>query len=76
MDFTRAVKEVNVTEEEYKYFIKNNINYTDEINKYLLRVKEDIKFKLFNQNSKFKIELDKLLLNKFVYIKNKKNNVV
>ena len=71
MDFTRAVKEVNVTEEEYKYFIKNNINYTDEINKYLLRVKEDIKFKLFNQNSKFKIELDKLLLNKFVYIKNK-----
>ena len=71
MNFTKAITEVSVSEGEYKDFVKNNINDTEEIEEYLLRIKEDIKFKLFNENSKLKIEIDKLLKNNFVYIKNK-----
>ena len=71
MDFTKAITEINVSEGEYKDFVKNNINDTEEIEEYLLRIKEDIKFKLFDEKSKFKIEIDELLENSFVYIKNK-----
>ena len=71
MDFTKAIKEISVSEREYKDFVKNNINDTHEIDEYLFRIKEDIEFKLFNEKSKLKIEIDELLKNNFVYIKNK-----
>lgn len=71
MDFTKAVKEINVSEEEYKDFVENNITEFHEFNKYLLKVEESIEFKLFNKKSKLKIEFDKLLQEDFVYIKNK-----
>ena len=70
MDFTRGVKEVNVSEGEYKSFIENNITEFDDFNKYLLKVEESIEFKLFGEKSKLKIEFDNLLQKDFVYIKN------
>lgn len=70
MDFTRAVKEVNINEDEYKNFVENNITEFHDFNKYLLKVEESIEFKLFNKKSKLKIEFDKLLQKDFVYIKN------
>ena len=71
MDFTRAVEKVNISEEEYRVFIEQNIYDTYEIDEYLEKIAENIKFVICDKNSKFKMEVDNLLKNEFVYIKNK-----
>ncbi|WP_270771116.1 hypothetical protein [Intestinibacter bartlettii] len=71
MDFTKAIKEISVSEDEYKDFIENNITEFNEFNKSLLKIENDINFKLFNKSSKLKIEFKQLLQEDFVYIKNK-----
>ena len=71
MDFTKAIKEISISEDEYKGFVEKNATEFDEFNKYLLKIKDDIEFKLFNENSKLKIEFEKLLKEDFVHIKNK-----
>lgn len=71
MNFTRAVEEVNISEEEYRVFIEQNIYDTYEIDEYLEKIAENIKFVICDKNSKFKMEVDNLLKNEFVYIKNK-----
>ena len=71
MNCTKPVDEINLSEEEYKEFIENNIVIFKEFDECLSKIEEDIKFKLFDDNSKLKKEFDKLLKNNFVYIKNK-----
>ena len=48
MDFTKAIKEISISEDEYKGFVEKNATEFDEFNKYLLKIKDDIEFKLFN----------------------------
>ena len=73
MDFTRGVKEVNVSEGEYKSFVENNITEFDDFNKYLLKVEESIEFKLFGEKSKlfsnfiFKLKSSSITINPLSY---------
>lgn len=71
MSFTKPVDAVNVSEEVYANFVENNIVNFKEFEEYLLKIENDIKFKLFDKNSKLKNEFDTLLKQDYIYIKNK-----
>lgn len=71
MSFTKSIDVVNVSEEKCKKFIEENIVDFNEFDEVVSKISEDIKFNLFDDSSKLKIELDRILENNFVYIKNK-----
>lgn len=71
MNYTKPVDMINVSEEEYRDFIENNIVDFKEFRKCLTNIEKDIEFKLLDNTSELKKEFDKLLENNFVYIKNK-----
>ena len=69
MEYIKPVYEIDVDKQEVKDYIENNIEDTEEFEKFLKQVESDIKFKLTNKDSELKKEIDNLLKNDFVYIK-------
>lgn len=70
MEYIKPVYEIDVDKQEVKNYIENNIEDTEEFEKFLKQVESDIKFKLTNKDSELKKEIDNLLKDDFVYIKN------
>lgn len=72
MEYIKFVDEVILKKDEVKDYIKNNnIEDSEELRLLLKNIKEDIIYKLSNNQSKLKKEIDTLLKKDFVYIKNK-----
>lgn len=70
MEYIKPFYEVNLDKAEVKNYIENNIEDTEEFKKLLKEIESDIKFKLTNKDSELKKEIDNLLKDDFVYIKN------
>ena len=70
MEYIKPVYEIDVDKQEVKNYIENNIEDTEEFEKFLKEVERDIKFKLTNKDSELKKDIDDLLKDDFVYIKN------
>ena len=61
MEYIKPVYEIDVDKQEVKNYIENNIEDTEEFEKFLKEVERDIKFKLTNKDSELKKDIDDLL---------------
>lgn len=71
MEYIKAIDEINFNSEEVRNYIENNIEESEVLELFLKDIESDIKFKLENEQSKLRKEIDGLLRNDYIYIKNK-----